>query len=104
MDVAIASVAETRGGQAVFLLEPGSKLEQVFQPAARHDDVFVKFGQAGVAEGIGKFAPDFPDGLALGDAEAAFDKQRFLSADDLLQFLDLSADGIFLTVEFDDEM
>ena len=85
VDVAVAGVAETRDGQAVLLLQPGGELEQVFQPAARHDDVFVQLGQAGVAEGIGKFAPDFPDFLALGGAEAAFDGQRFLPADDPLQ-------------------
>ena len=74
VDVAIAGVAETRDGQAVLLLQPGGELEQIFQPAARDNDVFVQLGQAGVAEGVGKFAPDFPDFLALRGAEAALDE------------------------------
>ena len=104
VDVAVAGVAETGDGQAVFLLQPGGELEQVFQPAARHDDVFVELGQAGVAEGVGKFAADFPDGFALGGAQAALDEQRFLPADDSFQVLDLAADGFFLAVQFDNQM
>ena len=74
VDVAVAGMAETRDGQAVLLLQARGELEQVRQPAARHNDVFVQLGQAGVAEGVGKFAPDFPDSFALGGAQAAFDE------------------------------
>jgi len=78
VDVAIAGMAETRDGQTMLLLQSRGELEQIGQPAARHDDVFVELGQAGVAKGIGKFAPDFPDGLTLGHTQAAFNEQRFL--------------------------
>ena len=75
VDVAVAGVAETGHRQPMFFLEARGEFEQVFQPAARDDDVFVEFGQAGVAQGIGKFTPDFPDFLALGGTQAAGDGQ-----------------------------
>ena len=80
---------------AVFLLQARGELETVLQPAARHDDVFVQLGQAGVAERIGKFAADFPDFFALGGAQAAFDKQRLLPADDFFQVAESRAGRIF---------
>ena len=65
VDVAVAGVAEAGDRQAVLPLQPGGEAKQVLQPAARDDDVFVQLGQAGVAQGIGEFAPDLPDGFAL---------------------------------------
>ena len=56
--------------QSVFLLQPRGEAKQILQPAARHHDVLVQLGQAGVAQRIGKFAAQFPDGLALLAAEA----------------------------------
>ncbi len=82
VDVAVAGVAETGDRQAVLLLQPRGEGKQIFQPAAGHDDVLVQLGQAGVAQGVGEFAADFPDGFALGRAQAALDKERLLRRDD----------------------
>ncbi len=95
VDVAIPRVAETGDAQAVLALEARGEGEQVFQPAARDDDVLVQLGQAGVTQGVGELAPNLPDGFALILAEADFDEQRLLGRDELLKVLDLAAHGAF---------
>src|SRR5207302_1600073 len=62
------------------------------------------FGDAGVAQGVGKFAGDLPNGLASGCAEAAFDEQRPLLPDDGFYRTHFRADGRFLAIQLDDEM
>ena len=91
-------------GSLVLLLQPRGEREQILQPAARHDDVLVQLGQAGVAQRIGELAADFPDGFALLVAQAGLDEQRLLRADDALQRADFAPDGIALAVEFDNQM
>jgi len=104
VDVAVAGMAETGDGQIVLFLQARGELEQIGQLAARHDDIFIKLGQAGVAEGVGKFAPDFPDGFALGGAQATFNKQRLLPADDFFQVLNLAPDGFSPGIQLDNQM
>ena len=41
-----------------------AKLDQLDEFGARDDDVLVELGQAGVAQGVGKLAAEFPDPLA----------------------------------------
>ncbi len=74
VDVAVAGVAEAGDSKAVFPLQPRGESEEVFQAAARDDDILVQLGEAGVAEGIGELAADLPDGFALVLAEADFDE------------------------------
>ena len=85
-------------------MKAGGEAEQVFQPAARHNDVLIELGQAGVAQGVGKFAADFPDGLALVGPEADIHEERVMGADDFFQSLDLAGDGFFLAVQLHDEV
>ncbi|MDB6016790.1 MAG: hypothetical protein JWR19_1279 [Pedosphaera sp.] len=104
MDVAVTGVAETGDGEAVLLLEAGSEAEEVFEAATRNDDVFVEFGEAGVAEGIGEFAAELPDGFALGIAQAALNEEGAVFANDFGQSAEFAADGVLLAVELDDEV
>jgi hypothetical protein len=85
MDVAVAGVAEAGELQLAFLLQSRGEVEQVLQPAARDDDVLVQLGEAGVAQGIGELAADFPDGFALFIAQASFGEQWFLRTDNSLK-------------------
>jgi len=43
-----------------------AKFHQVDEFRARDDDVLVEFVESGVAQGVGKFAAELPDGLASG--------------------------------------
>ena len=104
VDVAVAGVAETGQRQAMLLLQPRGEGEQILQTAAGNDDVLVQLGQAGVAQGEGKFAAQFPDVLAFGFAEAGFDEQGVMPAHNFFKRCDFLADGMFLAVEFYDEM
>ena len=104
VDVAVAGMTETRDGQAMFFLQIRRKLEEIFQSSARNNNIFIQLCEAGVAQGVGKFAADLPDRLTFPVAKATFDKQRLLPADDLFQLLQLAPDGIFLAIEFGDKM
>jgi len=50
VDVAVAGVSETGDSHAVFFLKFNREGEQFFQAATRHNDVFIQFGQPGVAQ------------------------------------------------------
>ncbi len=58
----------------MLLLQLGGKLEQGFEFAARHHDVFVQFGEAGIAQRVGKLPANLPDGFAFDGAKAALDE------------------------------
>ncbi len=67
---------QTGEPEAVLLLQANGEAEQILQPPARDDDVLVELGKAGIAQGVGKFAAQFPDGFALLIAVTGFDKER----------------------------
>ena len=77
VDVAVAGVAESSHRQAVPGLQLRAELEKIFQPPAGHHDILVELGQAGVAERIGKLAPELPKLFAGGTADGPIDKDRF---------------------------
>ena len=104
MDVSVAGMSKAGDGEFVFLLELCREAEEVLKAATRDDDVFVEFGQAGIAEGIGEFTPDLPDGLGLMTAESGFDKQRMVSPNDAFEVADFGVDGFLLSIEFDNQM
>ncbi len=104
MDVAVARMAETGEWQTMFLLQCGGKFKQIFQFSARHDDVLVQLGQAGVAQRVGKFPANLPDGFALFFAKTAFDEQRLFPLNNFFNRGDFVADGIFLSVQLHNQM
>ena len=65
VDIAVAGMTEAGQLQAVLFLQLGGKFEQRLQLSARHHNILVELGQAGVPERVGKLAADLPDGLAL---------------------------------------
>jgi len=44
VNIAIARVPKAGDGQAVFLLQGRCETKQIFQPATRHDDIFIELG------------------------------------------------------------
>jgi len=84
MDVPIAGVTEAGHGQAVFLFEPFGESEKLFEPPARHDDVFVELREARVTQGLGELAAELPDFLALPRALGRLNKSRTQRAQDFL--------------------
>ena len=104
VDVAVTGMAETRDGQTVFLLKSDGESEKVFQPAARDNNVFIEFGEAGVAKGVGKLTTDFPDVLAFGGPQTVLNKKRFLPAHNSLHIRQLAPDGLCLPIEFNNQM
>ena len=50
VDIAVARMTKAGKLQLVFLLQTRGQREQVFQPAARYDDVLIQLGQAGVPQ------------------------------------------------------
>ena len=91
-------------GKPCFFRSIAANLNKALQLSARHDDVLVQFREAGVAERVGKFAADLPDGFAFLVAKTALDEQRFLFADNLFHGGDFLAHGIFLSVQFQNQM
>src|SRR6266571_9154154 len=104
VDVAVPRVAEAGHGQAMFFLKPFGESKKVLEPAARHDDVLVEFGQAGIAQGMGEFAAQLPELFAAGRAVTALNKNRLYRPHDSLEAPQLPVHGSFLTVEFDDDV
>ena len=74
VDVAVAGVAEAGDGDAGLRLELSGELDQLDELGARDDDVLVELGQAGVAQGVGKLAAQFPDALAGRLVRGALDE------------------------------
>ena len=103
VDVAIARVAEGGDLQAVLLLQLGRELEQILEPSARHHDVFVELGQAGVAQGIGELAAQLPELLAGDMADGAIHEAGFRGANDFLQLRDFQPHGFVVSIQLDDE-
>ena len=103
-EVAVASMAETGDGEPVLALEAGGEVEQVLEPAARHDDVLVELGEAGVAQGVGELAADLPDGFALLRPQPGLDEKRFLGGEQGLELANLPPHGAGLAVEFNNEV
>ena len=104
VNVSVAGVPKAGDGQIDFLLKTRGEAEQILQPSARHDDVFVQFCEAAGAERGGKFAPDLPDFFTVGVAQSALDEKWFESADDFFNFRQFTANGFFLPVNFNDQM
>ena len=104
MDISVTGMAEAGDGEFVFLLELCGEAEEILETATRNDDVFVEFGQAGIAERIREFAPDLPDGFGLVVAESAFNEEWMMSPNDAFEVADFGVNGFFLSIEFDDQM
>jgi len=104
VDVAITGVAEAGNGQAVPALKTGGEGEKVFEAAARHDNVFVKFGQTGIAEGVGELAADLPKGFTLGGTEGGLDEKGPARGQECSQLANFAADGARLSVELNNEV
>jgi hypothetical protein len=103
VDVAIARVTKAGNGQAVLRLQPRGEPEQILEPAARHHDVLVELGEAGVTQRIGEFTPQAPELFHLPGPEGAIDETRLEPTDNFFDLRELPADGRLLAVEFNEE-
>jgi len=91
VDIPITRVTEAGNGQLVLALQTRGEVEQILQTSARHDDVFIEFGQPGVAQRIREFPPKLPDFFRLCRAERAIDEQRLGGAQNFFQRLEFAA-------------
>src|SRR5260370_32656280 len=104
VNVAIDGMTETSDGKGVLFLELGGKTEEVFESAARHDNVLVEFGQSSIAQGIGVLAADFPNLFALPIAKTALKRERLLTTNDFFESTHLRPHGSLLAVQFNNEL
>src|SRR5438445_10954366 len=104
MNIAVPGMAEAGYGQTMSLLKPTSESKQVFEPAARHNNVLIELGQAGIPQRIREFAAKGPNLLAFPGAKRGFDEERLLGSKQTLQVAQFAAHGTGLAVQFDDQM
>ncbi len=104
VDVAVAGVAEAGDGEATADLEACGEFDEIDETAAGDDDVFVEFGEAGVAETVREFAAHLPEGFDFGVGGAWFDADGSVGAEETSDFAEFGADAGGGAVEFCEEV
>src|SRR5690606_7548684 len=100
---AVACVAEARHLQAVPPLDARAEAEQVLDAPARHDDILVHLGEAGVAQAVGELAAQLPQALARLGAEGALQEPRRETPRDARKRRQFPPDRPLVAVELDDD-
>src|ERR1035441_10143661 len=57
-----------------------------------------------VTWGVGKFAPNLPDGFALVVTQADFDEKGFLGGDERPELTEFATHGALLAIQLDDQV
>src|SRR5688572_7922335 len=97
-------MAEAGDWKSERFFEAAGEFEQIFETSARHDDIFVQLGEAGVAEGIGEFATELPKLLTTFRPKRALHKERAPVLQHCLQIFEFRTDGPGVSIQFRDQM
>ncbi len=104
VDVPVARMTEARDLQTMLFLQPCRELEQILQPAPWNDNILIELRQSRVAQGIGEFSTNLPDGFTFFIAKTTFDEQWLLLSHNFFDGGNLSTHGVFLSVQLTNQM
>ena len=98
VDVTIASMTKTGHGKATLSLQFLRKINQINQPAARHDNVFIKLDQTGISQAVTELTAELPESFTGLVSESFFKAGATEIADQLGKRLQFSFHGRFLSI------